>query len=301
MVNDRAMEKEKPRPKGLFVMDLDGTLIDHEGHLRERDLQALGDAVSSGIALAIVTGRRRSTFWAERARLTGFAFRSSVSNGAVLLAPDNRGIERVHAISWKGIEAVWAELPRDAARACLAVTVPRGSDSACAEQPDAIIMTPDRRVYSAPSACEPEMQLTDEEFRLDRDSVIARPLVHAAFHVPDLDVVEQVAETARNCFDENSMVYVTRPPRAGGMMVEIVARGGKALAVRDFAMTLGVPDEAIAAIGDELNDVPMLQAARFRYAMGGSRLAAAHYPGAIEMPTGGGVAVALERFVRSLS
>ena len=281
-------------------MDLDGTLIDHDGHLRERDRQAMDKAASSGIALAIVTGRRRSTFWAERARFSGLAFRSSVSNGAVLLSPDNRGIERVHAISWQGLEAVWAELPRDAVRACMAVTVPGTGDAACAEAPDAIIMTPDRRFYGAVSACEPEMQPAEEEFRLDEVLVTARPLVHAAFHVPDLDMVEQVAETARNCFDDNAMVYVTRPPQAGGMMVEIVARGGKALAVRDFATMLGVPDEAVAAIGDDLNDVPMLEAARFRYAMGGSRLAAAQSPGAIEMPAGGGVADALERFAQDL-
>jgi len=259
------------RPKGLFVMDLDGTLIDRDGVLSDRNRQAMDHAVAAGVALAIVTGLRRSTFRAERARLTGLAFRSSVSNGAVLLAGDNETIERVHAISWQTVQAVWAALPENAARACLAVTVPGASDSEQPEPSDAIIMMPDGRFYHAASPVEPEMQSASEEFLLEDHAVVARPLVHAAFHVVDQEMAEPVVEAASRCFGEHATVYVTRPPRAGGVMVEIVARGGKALAVRDLAASFDVPDEAIAAIGDELNDIALPRAARFRYAMGGLR------------------------------
>jgi HAD superfamily hydrolase (TIGR01484 family) len=281
-------------------MDLDGTLIDRDGVLSDRDRQAMDRAVAAGVALAIVTGRRRSTFRAERARLTGLAFRSSVSNGAVLLAGDNETIERVHPISWQSVQAVWAALPENAARACLAVTVPGALDNEQPEQPDAIIMMPDGRFYHAASPFEPEMQSASEEFLLADHAVIARPLVHAAFHVVDQEMAEPVAETASRCFGEDATVYVTRPPRAVGVMVEIVAPGGKGLAVRDLAASFDVPDDAIAAIGDELNDVPLLRAARFRYAMGGSRLAA-HDPDAVEVAVADGVADALERFIREIA
>ena len=284
-----------PRPRGLFIMDLDGTLLDHDGGLCDRNHRALKSAAESGIALAIVTGRRRSTFRRERERLAGLAFRSSVSNGAVFLSVDNETVERVHAIDWRGVLDAWAAFPRGVIKSCIAVTLPPAPAPDQLEQPDALILTPEGRFYHAASPWEPERQQVSEAFAISEDMALSRKLVHVAFHVTEPEVAERLVEVARGFCGEDTTIYATRPPRAAGALVDVVPRGGKGLAVSDLAQAFGVPAEAIAAIGDEMNDLPLLQAARFQYAIGGSTLAK-RFPGAVEVASSGGVADALERF-----
>ena len=90
-------------------MDLDGTLLDGSGEIPPRNLGAMRRAVDAGIALAIATGRRRSTYRREVARLDGIPHRVSCSNGAVLLAGDNEHIEIAHEIPWRGLVEVRSE------------------------------------------------------------------------------------------------------------------------------------------------------------------------------------------------
>ena len=85
-------------------------------------------------------------------------------------------------------------------------------------------------------------------------------------------------------------------------MIEVVPRGGKAWALDYFAEKLGVPEGATAAVGDELNDAAMLDAAGHAFTVGGSVLARRR-PGATEVcaAADGAVADALDDFLRRLA
>ncbi len=287
-----------PPPRALFVIDLDGTLLDLRGTVHPGNREAMRQAADDGIALAIVTGRRRSTFRAARDALTGVRFRSSVSDGAVLLAPDNETIERVHPLQWEPILTLLSAIPRPAAARCLAVTVPGEGDVQEMEFPDALIITNGGDYYRAPSLVEPELQEVREENAVSAASARSCILVHAALHIPQASAAGDLVRLAETEYP-GATVYSTRPPRATGILVHIVAAGGKALAVRDLAASLGVDPDVVGAIGDGVNDVSLLAAAGHRYAIAGSELAAA-VPSAVPVAGRSAVAQALRRFARSL-
>ena len=281
------------------MMDLDGTLLDSRGTLWPENHEAMRRAANDGIALAIVTGRRRSTFRAERDRLTDCRFRASVSNGAVLLAPDNETIERVHPLEWEPVLELLSTISPKSAGRCLAVTVPGEGDTHEVDPPDALIITSSGDYYYAPSLCEPELQEVREENALTRTSAMSRTLVHAALHVPDESTAGDVVRRAE-ALCPDATAYATRPPKAAGVLVDIVAGGGKALAVRDLAASLGVAPEAVGAIGDGASDVSLLEAAAHRYAIAQSELAAV-FPSAVPVSGRSAVAEALSSFARDVS
>ena len=279
-------------------MDLDGTLLDSRGASSPENHEAMRRATDDGIALAIVTGRRRSTFRAERDRFTDFPFRASVSNGAVLLAPDNETIERVHPLEWEPVLELFHTISRTVASRCLAVTVPGEGATHEQDVPDALIITSTGGYYYAPSPCEPELQEAREENELARSSALSRTLVHAALHVPDEANAVDIVRLGES-FCPGAAVYASRPPRTAGVLVHIGAGGGKALAVRDLAASLSVGCEAVGAIGDGINDVTLLKAAGRRYAIAGSELAVA-FPSATRVSGQGAVAEALRSFAQDL-
>ncbi|HEX8223860.1 MAG TPA: HAD hydrolase family protein [Allosphingosinicella sp.] len=293
------MSDPPPRVRGLFVMDLDGTLIEGPGPLCQENQEALRRAAQAGIAIAIVTGRRRSTFRTERDRLDGLSFRSSVSNGAVLLRPDNEGVEAVHQIAWEDVLKLMSLLPAGTGARCVAVTLPPEDRMHEAETPDALIVTAEGRFFHAPDSIEPELQESLEENAIDRRMALSRRLVHAAVHVPEAESVAQVCALVRATFGDAVSMHVAKPPRAPGAMVEILPRGGKGLAVRNLAASFEVAEEAIGAIGDGANDVTLLEAARHRYAIRGSVLAEV-FPSAIRVGPQAGVAEALMLFQKAL-
>ena len=86
--------------RGLLVTDLDGTLIDAERRVPERNRAAIRRANEEGVAVAIVTGRRQSTIHPEHEKLAGLRYRVGASNGSVILGEDNLSIEQVRAMSW---------------------------------------------------------------------------------------------------------------------------------------------------------------------------------------------------------
>lgn len=281
-------------------MDLDGTLIRHDGTLSSADIAAMRDASAAGIALAIVTGRRRSTFLPVRDRLGSVVFRASVSNGAVLLHADNDSVERVHELSWTTLLDAWNGAPHALIKACILITLPALSAGQRHEASDALILTPNGEFYSITSSSEPELHALDPACRVAPDLAMSGKLVHATFHVLDAAFARTLADDLARRFHGAATVFTMRPPRAAGMLVDVVVKGGKGVAVRDLAAHLGVAGAAIGAIGDDMNDALLLDAARFRYAVGESNLARRH-AGAIEVRPRDAVADALDRFMRGIA
>jgi Cof subfamily protein (haloacid dehalogenase superfamily) len=77
----------------LIAVDIDGTLLDSTGRIPDIHQQALDDAVASGLTVVLVTGR---TFHFSRpvAEALGLPLTLIVNNGAVVKAPDGRTIMR---------------------------------------------------------------------------------------------------------------------------------------------------------------------------------------------------------------
>lgn len=274
-------------PRGLFVTDLDGTLLSFETQeLPEASRLAMERASAAGIALAVATGRRRGSFRRDRHRLAGLEFRVSLSNGAVLLAHDNDSPARVFEMAWEGALEL-ARLAQPGIFGLLAIAAPVDDETDC------FIVRPDGRVLAAPSPWEPE---SHREVGLD--GMLERRLVHAALHVASRELADELEPEARRLFAGQPVeVHAVRSPGGGGALLEIVVLGGKGRVVRELAAELGIPLENTAAIGDDMNDARLLDAAGHRFAVGGSILALRR-PDAREVRTAeeGAVADALEVF-----
>jgi hydroxymethylpyrimidine pyrophosphatase-like HAD family hydrolase len=282
--------------RALFVMDLDGTLVGgDDAALPDANVRALRRANEAGVAVAIATGRRRSGFRRERDRLDGIAFRVSLSNGAVLLLEDNERAARIHEIPRAGVLEL-ARLRAPGVRKLIAIAAP-GEEPAAGEPPDAVLCLPDGRWMTSHS---PWDASTLRE--IDPASALDRPIVHAALHVDSRELAESLEEQAGEAFAGMDVeVHSVRSPRSGGALVEVVVAGGKGRTVVDLAEELGIPREATAAIGDDMNDARLLDAAAFRYAVGGSVLAARRSDATVTGTCNeGAVADALGRFLREL-
>ena len=81
----------------MIAVDLDGTLLSHEGQVGERNRQAIRLAAASGAELVIATGRRHS-YSMKVLRAAGLADDAIVisSNGAVVRQVDATLIERTY-------------------------------------------------------------------------------------------------------------------------------------------------------------------------------------------------------------
>lgn len=283
--------------RGLLVTDLDGTLIDAERRVPERNREAIARANAEGVAVAIVTGRRQSTIHPEHAKLTGLTYRVAASNGAVVLGPDNRSIEFVRPMDWDFIDEL-AE-SRDLREAPV-VCITTGEQPALPPdaQPDCFVLEGMSRRWtrtwrwSDPEAWEPS----------SRAEAHVQRLVHVALHLRSRERAQELEPVVAALAPEDTEVHVVTAPYSEGGLVEVVPRGGKAWALTYFAESLGLPREATAAVGDELNDAVMLDAAGHAFTVGGSVLARSR-PAATEVSeaAAGSVADALDEFLRRLS
>lgn len=277
-------------------MDFDGTLLDGSGAIPQRNLDAMRLAVDAGVALAIVTGRRRSTYRRERARFGDIPHRVSCSNGAVLLAEDNESIEVAHEIPWHGLVEVAHARRLPAVIRGIAVTVPPLAVAGGDEEPDAWILDAHGRFHAAPSAWDPATHRLVED-----DLPLSRPLVHAALHLGSRLEAESLQPWMQEAFGADVEVHSVNVPRGDGALLEAVVPGGKGVAVRDLGRLLSVPIDCIAAIGDDMNDAVLLDAAAHRFAVGESVLAARRRDAFTTCPSGeGAVADALDRFLAEL-
>jgi len=273
-------------PCGLFVTDLDGTLLDAEGRVPEANRAAVARAEAAGVAVAVVTGRRRSTIGEIHAQLSPCRYRFSTSNGAVVLAADHASPEAVRDLPWEGVLEV-ARLPVARAARVLCITLPP-TPAPGEEMPvDLAILEPaSDRWWLAPKMAEP-----DGWRPADRDAVRAQPLLHVAVWVETREEAERIEPAVRAIHGDRASVHSVTFPRTSTGLCEVVPRGGKGNAVQHLAQVLGVGPERTGAIGDDMNDGALLDAAAHRYAVGGSVLAARRSDA---------VADALDRFLETV-
>jgi len=81
-------------PFRLLAVDIDGTLLNSQFQISERDLAALRRAHALGIEVILCTGRRH-TFAMPIAELLGFELWLCTSNGAVIRSTTG---ERFHSL-----------------------------------------------------------------------------------------------------------------------------------------------------------------------------------------------------------
>jgi Cof subfamily protein (haloacid dehalogenase superfamily) len=231
----------------LLAIDLDGTLLDARGNIPPANVDAVARAIDAGVEVALATGRRYEFARAIFEQLPG-PLTLILSNGAIVKSKDGTIIVR-HL------------LPRDVARDVLA-RAPRFRNCA------AVLFDRELGGQIVYETIDWEHPRHGAFFRANRRFIsLVQPLEHALTEDP-----LQVMFTG-TCADMRALhaqlisggtdrfaITLTEYESRDFALVDVIRAGcSKGSALRELARARGIARDHVMAIGDNLNDLPMLE------------------------------------------
>ena len=242
----------------LLAIDIDGTLLDSRGKLPDAHRDALVDAVARGLEIVLVTGRSFH-FTQPVASLLPIPLTLICNNGAVVKSTDGRTVMR-HL------------LPRDAARIVLAET--RHLEDSVAivfDRPDQGQIVFERMDWSHPSrrGYYEKNKAYIAEAAAPLADILTEDPIQVMFNggvAPMRALVDALrAMTAANRITVAITEYETRD----FALVDVTGAGcSKGTTLAQWVASRGWAREDVMAVGDNLNDVEMLDFAGTAVVMG---------------------------------
>jgi hydroxymethylpyrimidine pyrophosphatase-like HAD family hydrolase len=274
-------------PIRLIALDLDGTLVNSRWEISEKDVQALAAASERGIQVVIVTGRRPRAAAPYVARIP-FPVTTITSNGALIRTAS-------------GEVAYQNFLPRDVALKVL--------DTVQTLRPYTVVILdlPGRGQVTMEDCAIPAGPL-GWYLRTSLDHLLLVPKLETAVKSDPVQIMIggppediAVAETLlrESPVGANVQLTWTKYPQRNIAIFDIMNHGcSKGQALKFWAQQCGIPAGEIMAMGDNFNDLEMLEFAGLPVLMG-NHIIGLHRPGwEITTPCDeSGVACAIERFV----
>jgi Cof subfamily protein (haloacid dehalogenase superfamily) len=251
------MMKLSEPPIRLLAMDIDGTLLNPEFQIAERDLSALREAHAAGIEVVLVTGRRHK-FALPIAQQLGFDLWLISSNGAVTRS---LGGETFHRDM----------LPTETClRLCGAMQEFRGHMVLTFDQETrgAIVLEGlDKLNGGIRRWLEKNMEYI--EFVVPIEKAVTRDPVQAMF-CGSMERMSDVLRTLENSgVDGQITVLRTEYPARDLSIIDVLNAGcSKGHALERWAAFREIRREQVMAIGDNHNDVEMLEFAGHPVIMG---------------------------------
>lgn len=251
----------KPRPNRfrILALDVDGTLLDSEGTLRPRTADAVARAARAGIRPVLCTGRRYRRARAVAMEL-GLDAPLVCNSGAMVKDP------ATHRTLWRA--------DFDAELLAEALTIFRDHDEPVLSFTDRLPDDFDFVVARDPTG----RVFFDEYLAQNRGhgeiwpSWADAPVQGQHFHLcaigtrsDMLDFETVVVQRLGN----RVRTFVQKSPRYVGTMCELLhSDASKWSAILHLAERWGVSPSEICAVGDDMNDVPMIAGAGLGVAMG---------------------------------
>ena len=240
----------------LLAIDIDGTLLDSHGVLPDANIRAISDAIDAGVEVALATGRRydfaRSIFERLRSPLTLI-----LSNGAVVKTRAGETLQR-------------RLLPREVADAVLRRTPGH-------RQGAAVVFDRPREGQVVFEAIDWEHPRHGRFFATNRPFLAeSNPLEECLTEDPIQVMFTGNCAPMRSLFDELQQqsdglysVALTEYQHRDFSLVDVVRAGvSKGTALKEWADGKGYAIDEVMAIGDNLNDLEMLEFAGTPVVMG---------------------------------
>ena len=240
----------------LLALDIDGTLLDSNGVLPEANRRAIADAIGCGVEVALATGRRydfaRSIFEQLPSPLTLI-----LSNGAVVKTCDGETLQR-------------RLLPREIAHDVLRRT-PEHRESA------AVVFDRPREGQVVFEAIDWEHPRHRRFFASNRPFLAeSKPLEDCLSEDPvqvmfsgGCSSMQTLYELLKHSSDGLFSVALTEYQHRDFSLVDVIRAGvSKGTALQEWATSRGCARDEVMAIGDNLNDVEMLEFAGTAVVMG---------------------------------
>jgi Cof subfamily protein (haloacid dehalogenase superfamily) len=242
----------------MLAIDIDGTLVNSQNELTEATRAALLRAKRAGVELVLATGRRYSRVLPLVEPLALNVPLVTASGALIKRAADHRTLFR-------------AEFAPGALARCLETVAGENYEAVlCADTYDEGF-----DFYHRGNPQPSELLAEFLERNRDLDRVVPELMTHppagifAGFVMGTRDEMLRLAELLDRRLPELLYLHVLRSPRYVGYMCEIAPFGvSKWTGVYRLAEECGIRPDEICAVGDDVNDIPMIHAAGLGVAMG---------------------------------
>jgi Cof subfamily protein (haloacid dehalogenase superfamily) len=241
-----------------LALDIDGTLINSREELTPATHEAIRRARRSGIQVVLATGRRYSRSLEYTLRLE-LDLPIVTASGALIKRPiDHQTLYRAEFRPGvlSGVLAHIADAGFDAV--LYTDSFAEGFDFYCP-----------RLEVSQPELAE-FYRLNVNCGRAVAELMTAPPeAVFAGFAMGTKPQMQRLADELLSRWNDNLSIHVLRSPRYTGYFCEIAPAGvSKWSGVLHVAEQFGIGREEICAVGDDVNDIPMIRGAGLGVAMG---------------------------------
>lgn len=242
----------------LLALDIDGTLVNSRDELTPGVRDALQEAVAAGVRIVLATGRRYSRALPLVEPL-GIDAPIVSASGALIKCP----------LSHRTLHV--AALARGDLLKTLQVTTERGHDVVL--YGDTYDQGFDYYFREHDGVCAELAQYfaLNEGCGLATADLYESPPegIFAGFAMGSRADMHALDEALQAALPGRLYTHVIRSPRYDGFMCEIAPAGAtKWSGVRYVADLWGIADEEICAVGDDVNDLPMLEGSGLGVAMG---------------------------------
>jgi 5-amino-6-(5-phospho-D-ribitylamino)uracil phosphatase len=242
----------------LLAIDIDGTLVNSDNELTEATREALLRARQAGVEIVLATGRRYSRVLPLVEPLALNVPLVTASGALVKRAWDHHTLFR-------------AEFLPGALERCLEIVA--GENYEAVLYADTFERGFDYYHRGGAAPAELLLEFFDKNESCGRDcpELMTRPPagIFAGFVMGSRDEMTALAGALDRHMSELLYIHVLRSPRYRGYMCEIAPFGvSKWTGVYRLAEQWGIRPEEICAAGDDVNDIPMIQAAGLGVAMG---------------------------------
>ncbi len=238
---------------GLAAFDLDGTLLDSNKRISDRNREALFRAERAGVRLAVISGRRFAELESLTVGLPAGLFRAG--HGGALIRQERRAISEIPVPRAAALEACRIALTPGLIPGLILLISDRDGGvritarEAASERVARYLATvrPRPRFESFPRFVEDPLHVV----------LAGRP---AACRAAEAALGEALGETV-------TLERTEYPATDLGLLDVLGAGANKGAALARIAEDAGVPLEATLAFGDNWNDVGMLEAAGLGFLM----------------------------------
>ena len=244
-------------PIRLIAVDIDGTLLNSQFRISEKDLQALRRAHQDGIEVILVTGRRHA-FALPIAEQLGFSLWLISSNGAVTRSLQGETFHQdlLPVATCRELCQVMQEF-----RGNMVVTFDKESQGAL------VLERMDELTSSIRHWLEKNMQFIEFVTPIEK-ALIADPL--QAMFCGTIARMKAAVRTLESSPVQDEITFArTEYPARDLCIVDVLNRDcSKGHALERWANYRGLPREQVMAIGDNFNDLGMLAFAGAPFIMG---------------------------------
>lgn len=236
----------------LIALDLDGSALDNQGELVPENIRAVKEAMAAGVQVVVITGRMFAS--ARRhaqtlgVKLPMIAYQGAhlrdVQTGEVLFSTHLSGVMASDIVSLCDVNGLYPQTYVD--------------DELCVSSTNPYVES-----YAKYSGVPIKAVGNLAHWLLENDDICLGG-VPKVLAIADEAKINKLWPIFANFYGKQ--VYITRS--ASGFLEFISPKANKGVALRALADSLDIKQEEIMACGDNHNDLPLLQAAGLKIAMG---------------------------------